>query len=194
MAFAPSALPRNCHDFGAGHAQLETLHVVRRLHVLRNAQHDLATAQILAPDDVEAGVLLDAGFVFGADIAVIDGVQMRRVAHQVAGREDRVLRDDLGDILRRNHADFQIAALHRLDLGALAEQRAVEVNLHVECAGHRGFQRFLELHKPFRLPFLGRARGRDADDLRRGKGWHWTEQRGSRSGRSGQKGAAPDSA
>ncbi len=77
-------------------------------------------------------VLLDPGLVFGADLAVIDRVEMRRIAHQVAGGEDRIFRNERRDILRRDHADFEVAALHRLDLGALREQRAVVVDLHVE--------------------------------------------------------------
>ena len=57
--------------------------VGRRLHLLRLAQDDVAGAEILAAHDLQADILLDPRLVFGADVAVIDGVEMRR--HRASG-------------------------------------------------------------------------------------------------------------
>ena len=100
-----------------------------------------------------------------ADVAVVDRVEMRGAAHQVAGGEDRVVRDQHGDVLRRGHPDLEVAALHRLDLGALGEERAVVVDLHVEGARHRLLELFLEDHEALGLDLVLRARGGHADHL-----------------------------
>ena len=67
-------------------------------------------------------------------------------------------------------ADFEIAALHRLDFGALCEQCSVVVNLDVEDARHRLFERFLEGDQRLGLPFGIGARRGNADNLNIGLG------------------------
>ena len=113
----------------------------------------------------EVELVGDPRLVLRADVAVVDRVEMGRVAHQVAGGEDRVFRDQHGDVLRRGHADLEVAALHRLDLGALGEERAVVVDLHVEGARHQLVELFLEDDEALRLDLVLRARGGDADHL-----------------------------
>ena len=128
----------------------------------------MAGAEILAAHDMDLDVLLDPGVVLLADVAVIDRVEMLRIAHQIAGGEDRIFRDQRGDVLGRDHAHFQIAALHRLDLGALGEERAVVMDLDVELAGCGGVELLLEDLECLGLPLLRRAGRRDPEGLRIG--------------------------
>ena len=60
---------------------------------------------------------------------------------------------------------FEVAALHRFDLGTLGEQRAIIVELDVEDAGHRLFERVLERDDPVGLPFGIGARCGNADNF-----------------------------
>ena len=124
--------------------------------------------EVLAAHEMDLDVLLDPGVIFLADIAVIDRIEMLRIAHQIAGGEDRIFRDQRGDVLGRDHAHFQIAALHRLDLGALGEERAVVMDLDVELARGRGVQLLLEDLESLGLPFLRRAGCRNPEGLRVG--------------------------
>ena len=70
----------------------------------------------------------------------------------------------------RGQRDFEIAALHRLDFGALREQRSVVVDLDVEGARHRLFELVLERDQRLGLPFGIGARRGDADNLNFGPG------------------------
>ena len=57
---------------------------------------------------------------------------MRGVAEKIAGSDDRPGRDLLGDVLRRDVAHLEIAALQGDELGALLEEIAAVVALEDE--------------------------------------------------------------
>ena len=57
---------------------------------------------------------------------------MRRVAEEIAGRQDRPGRDLLGNVLRRDIAHLQVTALQRHELRALLEQVAAVIALEGE--------------------------------------------------------------
>ena len=58
--------------------------------------------------------------------------------------------------------ELQVAARHCRGLGALLEQRRVEVDLDVELAGGALVQRFLEHRPHLGVPVVGHGRGGDA--------------------------------
>ena len=125
----------------------------------------MAGSEELAAQDLHADIFCHPRFIFSADIAVEDCIEMSRVPIHVAGGEDRIFRDNRRVVLWRDATDFEIAALHRLDFRALREQRAVVVNLHVERAGRFFVQHFLEFGKSLGLPTRVRVRGRNAKRL-----------------------------
>ena len=97
-----------------------------------------------------------------ADRAVEHLLLVLRVADHVAGGEDRELRHQLGDVEGRDRRQFQVAACHRGRLGALLEQRGVQVDLHVEFARCALVERFLEHRPHLAVPVIRHGRGRDA--------------------------------
>ena len=71
----------------------------------------------------------------GAEIAGEELVQMIRVAEQISRSQDRPLGHLVCDVLRRDVAHLQVAALERDELGALLEQVAAVVAFECELTG-----------------------------------------------------------
>jgi hypothetical protein len=102
-------------------------------NLLRRAQVDLARAEVNRRQNVDTELVARHLLEFGSDRAVEGLLQVVRVAEQVGGGEDRPGWDLLGDVLRRDVAHLEVAALHGDELGALLEQRAAEEVLDVEA-------------------------------------------------------------
>src|SRR4051812_4457386 len=64
-----------------------------------------------------------------ANIARKHLLQMIGITEEIGGRDDGPSRDLVGDILRRDIAHLEIAALHRDELGPLLEQGAAIIGL-----------------------------------------------------------------
>ncbi len=118
---------------------------------------------------------MDAELVLGhllhllADVAGEEFFQMVGIAEEIGGGEDGPFGDLIGDVLRRDVAHLQIAALEGDELGALLEQRAAIIGLQLEVAGDRLAE---HLHHLGADVLLGKD-GREAEDrlvLSRGDG------------------------
>jgi hypothetical protein len=75
-------------------------------------------------------------FICAPTLAGKERAQVVGVAEQVGRCQHRPGRHLLGDVLRRDVAHLQVVALQRHQLGALAEQRGVQVHLDLEIGGH----------------------------------------------------------
>ncbi len=93
---------------------------------------DVPRAEIGRSEDVDAELFLGHLLHFGADIALEERLEMLGVAEQVGRGQDRPRGDLVGDVLRRDVAHLEIAALQRDEFGALAEQRSAVVQLELE--------------------------------------------------------------
>jgi len=85
-----------------------------------------------------------------------------RIAHDVAGGEHRELGHQLGDVESGNGRQLQVAAGHGRRLGALLEQRSVQVDLDIKFAGGAFVQVFLEDGPHLGVPVIGHGRCRNA--------------------------------
>ena len=82
---------------------------------------------------------------------------------QIAGREDRPFRNLLGDVECGDHRHLEVAALHGGRLGALLEQRAVQMDLHVELARRALLEFLLEHRQHLGVPVGINRRRRDPE-------------------------------
>ena len=86
---------------------------------------------------LDAELLLDLAGQLLADVAREEGAHVVGVAEQVGGGDDRELGHLVGDVLRRDVAQLEVAALQRHELGALLEQVAAVVGLDGEVLADR---------------------------------------------------------
>ena len=143
---------------GGRHAQLDALEVGWHLDVLHFAQVDLAAAQVPDGQDLHIHLFGHRLVHLRTNRPVEYLLLVVRVADQVTGGVDRVLGQDLGNVLRRYRGQFEISARHGGRFGALLEQGTVQVDLHVEFTGRAFVQRLLE-HGPHLAVPVVRHRG-----------------------------------
>ena len=83
--------------------------------------------------------------------------------------------------MRRNSGQLQVAAGHGGRLGALFEQRAVQVDLHIKFAGGAFIKRLFKHGPHLAVPVFGYGRGRDAQH-------HFALRQGGQGGGGAQSG------
>jgi len=143
---------------GAGHAQLDALEVGWCAHIARFTQVHLAGAQVDGGEHRHVHLLGDGFEQLLPDRAVEHLLLVLRIAHHVAGGEDGELGHQLGDVKGRDGRELQVAARHGGRLGALLEQRGVQVDLRVELVGRGLVQRLLEHRPHLGMPVVGHGR------------------------------------
>ena len=116
----------------AGHPELDPGHVGGGLDLLVRLQPDLAGAEVGGAEDLDAELLLGAADELLAEVAGEEGAHVVGVAEDVGRGQDRELRHLVGDVLRRDVAHLEVAALQRDELGALLEEVAAVVGLEHE--------------------------------------------------------------
>ena len=121
----------------AGHPQLDPGHVGGGLDLRLRLQPDLAGAEVGRAEDLDAELLLGAADHLLAEVAGEEGAHVVGVAEDVGRGQDRELGHLVGDVLRRDVAHLEVAALERDELGALLEQVAAVVGLEGEALAER---------------------------------------------------------
>ena len=138
-------------EFTRRHAEIDAGHVGRRLDLLVRLEVDAARAEIDRRDDLDAELILRRLYEVFADVALEHLLYVLGVAEQECRGHQRPGRNLLGDVGRREIAEFKIVTLQRDQLGTLLEQRVAPVRLEIEVVFDRARELLVGLRAKVRF-------------------------------------------